>query len=103
MTFGVLKDFGMFCAGKSVNPNARPFLREREIGDCGQYGVFWYRRPMGHTKTGARHRGETEWVTEWAYVLRSSDGASWRIGEAVPGFIHRSGAEAAARERVERS
>lgn len=71
--------------------------RAGEIEDCGAYGVYWYRRPTGHTKTGARHRGETPMVTEWAYVLRAQDG-SWMIGKAVPGFETRDAAEAAARK-----
>jgi hypothetical protein len=90
----VLKDFGQFCS----TPN-QPHLRvyaEREIEDYGAFGVFWYRRPTGYTRTGARHRGETTWIVEWSYVRRSPDGSAWRMGEAVSGFPSRDAAVSAA-------
>ena len=94
----VLKDFGLFCSAPS-----KPPLREREVDDCGTFGVFWYRRPTGHTKTGARHRGETQTVVQWSFVRRSPDGGSWMVGHAIPGFATREAAVAAAQKEVDKS
>jgi hypothetical protein len=88
----VLKDFGQFCS----NPNQlSPLLRERQIEDHGTFGVYWYRRPVGHTKSGARHRGETAWITEWAFV-RKSEGV-WLLSKAIPGFDSKADAMEAAK------
>lgn len=75
--------------------------RAGQIIDCGDYGVWWYKRPTGHTKTGARHRGETSLVVEWAYALRT--GNVWATSNAVSGFISREFAETAAQEHVARN
>jgi hypothetical protein len=91
--FGAAKDVGMF--GAFTRGPALKVYGEREVEDCGEFGVFWYRRPTGHTKTSARHRGETAWIAQWALVRRAADG-SWQIGQAIPGFATRDAAKQAA-------
>ncbi len=91
----VLKNFGQFCSTPG-QPALRVFA-ERQIDACTpDFGVFWYRRPTGHTKTAARHHGETPMIIEWAFVLRAGD--IWQIGAAVPGFSTRDEAIVAARK-----
>ncbi len=67
------------------------------IEDLGDFGVYSYARPSGHTKTAARHHGETASVIEWALVLKGRDG-SWLIGHSIPGFKTRWDAVLAAKE-----
>jgi hypothetical protein len=66
--------------------------------DYGLFCVWFYQRPSGHTKTAARHRGESPFVTEWAYALRKGD--AWEIGDAVSGFDSRDAAIWAAKAAI---
>lgn len=63
------------------------------VEDCGDFGVFSYRRPTGHTKTARRHYGDTPWVEEWSVVVRVGD--VWAVGWSRAGFASREDAIAA--------
>jgi len=39
-------------------------------------------------------------IQEWAFVLRSADGASWSVGLAVPGFDSKDAAMSFARAAI---
>ena len=79
------------CGEHRAEHPPRHELHERQIEDHGEFGVYWYRRPTGHSKSAPRLRGDTPWITEWAYVLKAPyDVLAWRVGSSVPGFASRA-------------
>lgn len=56
-----------------------------KLVDHGNFAIWSYQRPYLHTRDSRRMEGP--FVTEWAFCLRSKDGA-WLTSQPVSGFAN---------------
>lgn len=63
----------------------------------GEFSFWWYRRPVGHSKSRAVRDGSAPMIVEWAYA--PIVGGVVMKSAAVPGFATRAAAEMHAAQR----
>ena len=65
--------------------------------DCGEFLLWSYMRPIGHSKSAAVRGGYAPLAREWAYALKDKSGTFFNVSEAVNGFASKEQAEHHAR------